>query len=132
MVVTLSFTSISFGRFTLQQISSNFTINGATNPLYYQTYIASGSGYSPKGWNPNYYLYFFPTLSLKPSDGSFRWAGNLYYFAIYKMVGNLFFYSQYLLFAFTSQALTLTEISRNFAAKLPNSLPVVRNLTVCN
>lgn len=86
MVVVLSFQSISFRGSQLQQITSNFTIDGVTGPNYYRTFFASGSGFAPATWNQNYYFLFFPSAFSSFANHTSRWGGNLFYFAMYNKV----------------------------------------------
>ena len=88
VVVTLTFQTFSFRGVTLQQISSNFTIDGTTKPQYYQSFLASGSGFDASKWNPGYKVFLFPSESLSAD----RWGGNVFYFAIYNKVTHMYVY----------------------------------------
>ena len=86
VVVTLTFQTFSFRGVTLQQISSNFTIDGTTKPQYYQSFLASGSGFDASKWNPGYKVFLFPSVSLSAD----RWSGSVFYFAIYNKVTRMY------------------------------------------
>jgi hypothetical protein len=86
VVVTLTFQTFSFRGVTLQQISSNFTIDGTTKPQYYQSFLASGSGFDASKWNPGYKVFLFPSVSLSAD----RWSGSVFYFAIYNKVTHMY------------------------------------------